>query len=108
MKLDFKNLQGKINPNDLLKKVSCVCAERMTLVLFIVFLVFLGYCGYLWYAYNYSYQWDEAKKQEYMTAKNSGTNFNKAKFEKVLKDIGDRQEEYKKDLDKPKDIFRLK
>lgn len=108
MKLDLKNLSGKINPKDLLKKISCVCAERMTLILFIVFLVFLGYCGYLWYRYGYSYQWDDMKKQEYVNTKNLGTAFNKARFEKVLSGINARQEEYKKELDKPKDIFRLK
>ncbi len=108
MKIDFKNLQGKINSKDLLKKLRFLCIEKMTLILFALFLILLGYCGYLWYTYSYSYQWDDAKKQEYMNTKNSGTNFNKAKFEKVLKDISDRQEEYKKDLDKPKDIFRLK
>jgi len=108
MKIDLKNLQGKINTKDLIQKTGSFLNRKEVYVLFVIFFIFLGYCGYLWYAYSYSYQWDGAKKQEYINTKNAGTSFNKERFEKVLGNITARQDEYQKNIDNPKDIFRLK
>lgn len=108
MKLELKSAPRKINMEDVLKKTTDSISRREVLAVFLIFLVFVGYVGYLWYRYAYDYRWSEAKKQEYVSSKNEMNNFNKAKFEKVLKDMDVRQEFYQKNIEGVRDIFRLK
>ncbi|MDO8240757.1 MAG: hypothetical protein Q7T51_02180 [Candidatus Moranbacteria bacterium] len=108
MKIDLKNLQSGINPSDLFKKISCFIMRKEACVLLAILIMAIGYCGYLWYGYAYEYQWDEVRKQEYMNTKKASATFNKTKFEKVLRGITARQDEYQKNIDTKKDIFKLK
>ncbi len=96
--IDYKSLN---------KKVAHFIVHRSSLILFGVGLLFLGYCVLIWYQDVYSYAWDEVKTQEYMNNKNAGTNLNRVKFEKALKDVERRVEESQKNVENVKDIFRL-
>ena len=108
MKIDFKDLENKIKNGGLLKKSASFVIKKEAYILSIIFFALLACSGYMWYQYAYNYQWSDARKQEYVSAKSSGTSFNKTKFEKVLENINARQDEYQKTVDNPKDIFRLK
>lgn len=89
------------------KKIVDFFVHKSSLALLGIGFIFLGYCVFMWYENIHSYAWDEVKKQEYMNNKNAGTNLNRVKFEKVLKDIEKRKEEYPKNMENMKDIFRL-
>jgi hypothetical protein len=108
MKVELKNLHEGINLNKLSKKVGHLIVRGEGYVLLLIFAIFLGYCGYLWYGYVYDYQWDDAKKQEYINTQKSGVNFNQEKFEKVLGEITARQAEYAKEVEARRDIFNVK
>jgi hypothetical protein len=108
MKIALKSVQKNINLKDISKKIANFVNKKETLVIFLIFLIFIIYTGYLWYAYAYNYQWDETRKQEYMSTKSAANSFDEAKFEKVLDAINARQDSYQKNVDNVKDIFRLK
>jgi len=108
MKIDFKNFSEKIKTIDWPKKIGSFAVQKEASILVAVFIIFLGYLGYVWYLYAHNYQWTDARRQEYVNTKNSGISFNKGKFENVLHDINARRDEYQKNVDNPRDIFRLK
>ncbi|MDD5464516.1 MAG: hypothetical protein PHP62_05180 [Candidatus Moranbacteria bacterium] len=108
MKLDFKNMQNGVDMQSLLKKTGDFIVRKEAYFLFLIFAILLGYCGYLWYGFVYQYQWDEAKRIEYMNTKKAGVFFDKNKFERVLNGINARQDEYQKEAEVKKDIFKLK
>ncbi|MFA7209387.1 MAG: hypothetical protein WC120_03820 [Parcubacteria group bacterium] len=108
MKIGFKKMPSGIDSKNVFKKTSGFVNRHESLVVFSVFLVLVAYVGFLWYRYAYDYQWSETKKHEYISSKNELNNFNKTKFDKVLGDIISRQEAYQKNIEVPKDIFRLK
>ncbi|MFA5993652.1 MAG: hypothetical protein WC823_01685 [Parcubacteria group bacterium] len=95
------------NYKDFSRKVVHFIMHKSSLILLGVSFLFLAYCALIWYQNVYNYAWDEVKKQEYMNNKNAGTNLNRVKFEKALKDTEKRREEYQKNVENIKDIFRL-
>ena len=105
----MKNIKLKLdfNHKNLFKKIVNLFVHKSSLILLGIGLVFLGYCVFVWYKNIYRYEWDEVRKQDYMNNKNAGTNLNRVKFEKVLKDIERRKEESGKNMEDVKDIFRL-
>jgi hypothetical protein len=100
-------LKLKFNPKHLFKKIADFFVHKSTFILFMIGFIFLGYVVLIWYQNIYKYEWDEVKKQEYMNNKNAGTNLNRVKFEKALKDIERRRELYDKNMENMKDIFKL-
>jgi len=108
MKIDLKNLQSGMSLDDSFKKVGKFIVRKESYVLLLILLAIVGYCGYLWHGYIYKYQWDDAKKLEYMDTKKASATFDKKKFEKVLGSLNDRQGEYERNMDAKKDIFKLK
>lgn len=108
MKIDFKKIQSGVELNELPEKIGKYIIRKEAHVLFLVLIAAIGYCGYLWYEYAYKYQWDDVRKQEYMSTKQASATFDKKKFEKVLKNITVRQDEYQKNIETKIDIFKLK
>ncbi|MDP1833984.1 MAG: hypothetical protein Q8L11_03555 [Candidatus Moranbacteria bacterium] len=108
MKIGLKNIPSGIDSKNVFKKTSGFANRHESFVVFLIFSVLFAYVGFLWYRYAYDYRWSEAKKQEYVSSKNELNDFNKVKFDKVLRDINFRQEDYQKNIEVVKDIFRLK
>ncbi len=108
MKLEFTNLQNKINSKDLVAKSANFLNRREKAILIALFLAALAYCVYLWYAYAYDFSWESAKRQQYIASQNDQTNLNEGKLNGVLGNIDARQKEFGQDINGPADFFRLK
>lgn len=108
MKLDLKNLKVKIDAADLFDRTGRFVLAKEKIVLLALFIGLLAFCGYIWYRYSLNYSWNEARKQEYMTTKNEGVVFNKTRFDKVIDETDSRRDEYQKNIENLRDIFKLK
>ena len=84
MKIEFKNMQSKIELGTVVKKIAGFINSKESLVVLLILFVFIGYTGYLWYQYAYNYQWSEVKKQEYMNTRSAINSFDKINFEKLI------------------------
>jgi hypothetical protein len=105
----MKNIELKfiLDYKKLFKKIAYRVVRKSSIIILFIGIAFLGYSAYIWYQKVYAYGWDELKKQEYMNNKNAGTNLNRVKFEKTLKEIERRRGEYDKNIENIKDVFRL-
>ena len=106
--MDVKYLKNKINLAAFFKKTAGFLDRKSRWVLAFVFLILIGYCAYLWYSYITSPGWSEARRQEYINTKQSGSIFSKEKFDAVVREVEDKRGEYQKNIENVPDIFRLK
>lgn len=106
--MDIKKLINKINLTDSFKKIASFLDRRSRWVLSFIFLVLIGYCAYLWYSHISNPDWSEVRRQEYISTKQSGSIFNKDKFDEVVREVENKRSEYQRNIENIPDIFRLK
>lgn len=93
---------------EFLNKIKVFLLEKRRWVLLIIALLALSYCGFLWYKFVSKPQWNDGKKQEYISTKENKLKFDQGKFDKVIGEIEKRKSEYNTKTENITDIFRLK
>ena len=106
--MNVKDLKNKINLAKSCQKTALYLNKRRRWVLSFIFLVLIGYCAYLWYSNITNPRWSEARRQEYINTKQSGSIFSKDKFDAVVREVEDKRSEYQRNIENIPDIFRLK
>lgn len=106
--MNLGNLKNKIKPTVFFKKAALFLNRKRRWVLAFVFLVLIGYCACLWYSHISNPGWSEARRQEYINTKQSGSIFNKDRFDAVVREVEGKRSEYQRNIEKIPDIFRLK
>ncbi len=106
--MDLKNLKNKINPAVFFKNTASFLKRKSRWALFFIFLALIGYCAYLWYIHISNPGWSEARRQEYTNTKQSGSIFNKEKFDEIVREVEGKRSEYQRNIENIPDIFRLK
>lgn len=106
--MEVKDLKNKIKLAIFFKKAALFLSRKRRWVLAFVFLVLIGYCAYLWYGHISNPGWSEARRQEYINTKQSGSIFNKDRFDAVVREVEGKRSEYQRNIENIPDIFRLK
>lgn len=73
---------------------------------FIVLLGFIAIGGYIWWKNVYSGEWNNEKKQEYMNMQKKKIMLNEKDLNNVINDISLREEEFLREYQPVKDIFK--
>lgn len=102
IKLDKKKI------SDFFGKVKNELIMNSKYILIFFAAVALGYCGYLWYKFVSRPTWSAEKRQEYISATENKTNFDRKKFDAVVAEILRRKSEFGIKMENVPDIFRLK
>jgi hypothetical protein len=106
--MNTKGLKIKIDLAKSCQKTVLCLNKKRRWVLLSVFLVLIGYCAYLWYSHITNPRWSEARRQEYINTKQSGSIFNKDRFDDIVREIEAKRSEYQRNIENIPDIFRLK
>ena len=106
--MDVKNLKIKVDLSAFSKKTADFLNRKRRWAVSFIFLFLIGYCAYLWYNNIINPNWSEARRQDYINAKQGGSIFSKDKFDAVVREVEDKRSEYQKNIENIPDIFRLK
>lgn len=106
--MDAKNSKNKINLTAFCKKAASFLNRKSHWALSFIFLILIGYSAYLWYSHIDNPGWSEARRQEYTSTKQSGSIFNKDRFDEIVRDVESGRSEYQRNVENVPDIFRLK
>ena len=105
--LDSKKIKKEFLSVNFFYKIGIFFASRIKNFIFLLFFILSGYCGYIWYIYVYNPQWSEEKKADYLKTKDKEITFNRDKFQIIVTEEKRRAEEYKKNIQMEKDIFKI-
>lgn len=106
--MEVKKLKNKINLSKFFKKTDSILNKKRHWVISVIFLISIGCCAYLWYAHIVNPRWSEARRQEYTNTRQSGSIFNKDKFDDIVREVEAKRSEYQRNIENVPDIFRLK
>ena len=108
LNIPVKNLIAKFKWRNMRRLFSVLLDKGTHWLFFFLLLALCAYGGYLWYACVYQAHWSEEKKQSYISGKDKGAIFDKAKFDAVVSEIERRKNDYANNPDNLNDIFKLK
>lgn len=98
---------GKLKVSDFFGKSSQFIHERSSWILFGIFLIAIGYCAFLWQQFVYSPNWDNEKKQAYISTKEKEAVFSRERFDAVISEIERRKSLGQEKIEGINDIFRI-
>lgn len=98
----------KIDLPKFCQKTVLFLNKRRRWALMLIFLILIGYCAYLWYSNITNPGWSEARRQEYINTKQSGSIFSKDKFDALVREVEGKRSEYQRNIENIPDIFRLR
>lgn len=108
MKINVDKLKNKLNPRFLLGGASSLLEKKSKYLIFALMLSLVAYGSFVWYRYVYSSEWNDSRKEEYMSTKDRGTVLNKGRFDEIVAEKEKRNTDYQKDMKGFRDIFNLK
>lgn len=106
--MELRTEKIKILAKELPQKVFIAVKEKSGWILALIFMLTIGHSIYLWYIYAFNANWNDAKKQEYVSTKQRDVNFDKDKFDSVITKIKQRKSNYQKSINAVPDIFKFK
>lgn len=107
--LNFKfsgNISGRESFKKFIPKCKYCWACHYRIFFAILFFVMLGGISYFWYQKIYHYQWDEARKQNYLLLKAREMKFKEKEFEEIIKEIDKRSQSANEDRAEIKELFK--
>ncbi|HOW60484.1 MAG TPA: hypothetical protein P5548_01880 [Candidatus Moranbacteria bacterium] len=106
------NLKDKTNINIKIIGISFVkvfirSVKKIRIhIFFVVLLGFIAIGSYIWWKNIYSGEWSSEKKQEYMNIQNKKIMLNEKDLNNVIDDISLREDEFLREYQPVKDIFK--
>jgi hypothetical protein len=102
----FKKSKDKFGLKVILGKITSAWLKFYRLVFIIFFLAMAATGLYFWYQALYRSNWDENKKNQYISTKQTDVNFKEDDFMSLIKEIESREANYKNKMPPIKNIFK--
>jgi len=106
--IPIKDLIAKFKWRNIRRLFASILAKGIRWFPLILLIVLCSYGGYLWYSYVYQAHWSDTRKQSYISDKDKGTIFDRAKFDAVVSEMERTENDYGNNPDNLSDIFKLK